>query len=210
MSVKCFFLEETNDAQCALRRYHSSEVKCDPGVTRPHNGTGYHNAMTPYAVKPIIIDPIFGSWTVEQEKVPHDDPRWPTHCACGYQFTDDDAWQFFSDRLYRRTDTGEVLSLRDAPPGAMWYASWMEDTPALCGPDGHALMVRLPDGHDWHVDAESSNCTRKGDLSHKCWVRHGTVPNITVDKNGETCRAGAGSILTPNWHGFLRNGLLVN
>jgi hypothetical protein len=32
---------------------------------------------------------------------------------------------------------------------------------------------------------------------------------LTVDKNGDTCAAGAGSILTPAWHGFLRNGELV-
>jgi len=32
---------------------------------------------------------------------------------------------------------------------------------------------------------------------------------FTVDKNGDACAAGAGSILTPTWHGFLQNGELV-
>lgn len=30
-----------------------------------------------------------------------------------------------------------------------------------------------------------------------------------VAKNGLTCAAGAGSIATPNWHGYLRHGELV-
>jgi hypothetical protein len=40
-------------------------------------------------------------------------------------------------------------------------------------------------------------------------VRHGTPPDVTVDKNGLTCNAGGGSIQVPGWHGFLRNGELV-
>lgn len=44
---------------------------------------------------------------------------------------------------------------------------------------------------------------------HKCWVREGVPPRLTVGKNGVTCGAGAGSILTPKWHGFLRDGKLV-
>jgi hypothetical protein len=40
-------------------------------------------------------------------------------------------------------------------------------------------------------------------------VRHGEAPNITVDKNGVTCGAGAGSIQCGSYHGFLRNGELV-
>jgi hypothetical protein len=41
---------------------------------------------------------------------------------------------------------------------------------------------------------------------HKCWVRHGEPPNHTVDKRGNTCGAGAGSILSGSYHGFLRDG----
>ena len=46
---------------------------------------------------------------------------------------------------------------------------------------------------------------------HKCWVRHGDPRTgiVTVDKNGVTCGAGAGSIATRGWHGFLREGMLV-
>jgi hypothetical protein len=44
------------------------------------------------------------------------------------------------------------------------------------------------------------------DGEHRCWVRHGEPPRITVDKNGPTCQAGAGSILAGDYHGFLRDG----
>lgn len=44
---------------------------------------------------------------------------------------------------------------------------------------------------------------------HRCWVRHGTVGDpLQVDKNGNTCAAGAGSIQNAGWHGYLKNGIL--
>lgn len=82
--------------------------------------------------------------------------------------------------------------------------------PFNIGPDGICLMVRLPNGHDWMVDSEASNCTRKGE-PHQCWVRHGDPREcrVSVDKNGDTCAAGAGSIQGGDWHGFLRDGVLA-
>lgn len=90
----------------------------------------------------------------------------------------------------------------------MWNAWWMPEN--WRGPDGIALMVRLPNGHDWHVDGEASNCTRKGE-PHACWVRHGDPRTATVhvDKDGDTCAAGAGSILAGDYHGFLQHGVLT-
>jgi hypothetical protein len=122
-----------------------------------------------------------------------------------------------ADRVWKRLDTGEeFFSLAGVPAGAMWYADWMlgyeQTRTAFAGPDGRCLVVKLPNGHDWMIDAICSNCTdREGALKgdHKCWVRHGTAPNITVDKNGKTCGAGGGSILSGTYHGFLRNGELV-
>ncbi len=49
-------------------------------------------------------------------------------------------------------------------------------------------------------------CRRLQPRPHKCWIRHGTPPDLTVDKNGVTCNAGAGSILVGDYHGFLVNG----
>jgi hypothetical protein len=120
-------------------------------------------------------------------------------------------------RLWRRADTGEVTTINDAPAGAMWRATWylIEDSNPpryLFDWDNQfepPLMVKTPGGH-WDLDSRASNCTRKDDKTHRCWCRHGVAPNITVDKQGDTCAAGAGSIQCGNYHGFLRDGYLVD
>lgn len=103
-------------------------------------------------------------------------------------------------------------------PGAIWFAehddTWCYSGWTNC--DGKHLMVCLPNKRHWDVDSRASNCTLKDEGKHRCWVRHGTPPVIHVDKNGITCRAGAGSIQSygapsagiPAWHGFLTNGFL--
>lgn len=102
---------------------------------------------------------------------------------------------------------GNVMRIAHVPVGAMWDAHWMGDE--YKGPDGIHLCVRTPGG-DWLVDGSSSNCTRPGE-EHECWVRHGDprTGDVHVDKNGNTCAAGAGSIVKGNYHGFLHNGYLV-
>ena len=211
------WLEPTGQVAVGLRRYHTGG-----GFTC---GDGYHEATVFYGVEPAVWHDRdeWGRTLAARPTVDHGDPRWPTNCArgCGYQFSDGDMWQEWQEQLYRRTDTGEAVTLRNraaddpgdgpasAPPGAMWDAWWMPE--AWHGPDGVALMVRLPDGHDWHVDGEASNCTRRGDRTHRCWIRHGDprTGRVTVDKNGgETCAAGAGSIQTGGYHGFLSDGVL--
>jgi hypothetical protein len=112
--------------------------------------------------------------------------------------------------LFRRMDTGELMTLRDAPVGAMWDVSWYKDTyyhkPNY---DGIHLAIRTPGG-TWDIESRANNCTMPDDDTHRCWIRHGTVPDITVDKDGLTCGAGAGSILSGGYHGFLRQGVLVD
>ena len=73
---------------------------------------------------------------------------------------------------------------------------------------GPHLHVILPNGIEWDIDSRANNCTMKDDKEHRCWVRTGTVPNITVGKNGNTCKAGAGSIQGGDYHGFLTKGNL--
>lgn len=109
--------------------------------------------------------------------------------------------------IYRRVDTGEEMITRDAPAGAMWRATWLEKVVGFFGVDGQSWIVKTPGG-DWAIDTQASNCTRKDDLVHKCWCRHGVAPDFTIDKSGETCQAGAGSIMIGNYHGFLRGGYL--
>ena len=110
-----------------------------------------------------------------------------------------------ASQLYATAD-GKRYILNDAPAGAMYYAPWLEDM-GWKGPDGKCLIVVTPGG-SWVVDSMASNCTKREDTVHRCWVRHGTPPLITVDKNGLTCGAGAGSIQSGKYHGFLRNGFL--
>jgi hypothetical protein len=97
--------------------------------------------------------------------------------------------------------------------GAMWRAVWYWKNAAWDNETEPHLIVRCPNGaestRDWDIDSRCSNCGLPGDHLHRCWVRHGEPPNLTVDKAGVTCNAGAGSIALPHWHGFLRNGELV-
>lgn len=47
---------------------------------------------------------------------------------------------------------------------------------------------------------------------HSCWVRHGDPKTgiVTVDKNGNSCGAGAGGIRYDDLYMFLRDGYIVN
>lgn len=199
--IQCFMLEPTEKVAVSLRRYTS-----DQGC--PTNNGYYHNAQNFIEEEPVERDEkgYIGNGT--KPTPAHDDPRWPTQCICGYAFQESDHWQRFTDEIYRRTDTGEETYLRNAQPGAMWYAWWFDDT---FTPQGeHVLVVKTPGG-EWVVDSQASNCTMKDDRKqekHHCWVWSGTPPDITVGKDGVTCGAGAGSIQAGNYHGFLRNGYL--
>jgi hypothetical protein len=153
---------------------------------------------------------------------PKTDPRWPKVCAaCGQPFQEEDEYQLHGKQIYVRPETCERWKLRNVPPGACWDAWWMhhsnrKEKPrshgvgCSVGEDGRSLVVCCPDGHDWNIYARASNCTLPNDNTHHCWVRHGRPEdgNLHVDKAGNTCAAGAGSIQTANWHGFLHNGML--
>lgn len=117
--------------------------------------------------------------------------------------------------IYRNAETGEELPSRDLPVGAMWYEHgdcdeyYRHKYPKGGQCDGKFLVVNTPGG-EWHVDARATNCTLPDEHAHYCWVCHGVPPMITVDKNGNTCSAGAGSIAIGEYHGFLRNGELTD
>lgn len=74
--------------------------------------------------------------------------------------------------------------------------------------DGKHLHIVCPDGRWWNVDGRAGNCTKPEDRNHRCWVRHGDPAEgtLTIDKNGPTCEAGAGSIDTGTYHGHVRDG----
>lgn len=236
--IKCFFIEPTDTQQLYLRRYAGRDTgACDK------SGLSYHNASVAIGIVPYVNEPIS---TVRER--PSDDPRWPTHCACGYEFAADDWWQENHNRIYRRVDTGEELPLHDFGPGAMYYATWFEHEGSKRnrGPDGHCLVVVCPTRNgkgEWLVDSVANNCDMKckncghayskhydhyedgkhiappiecqkyegvDNGEHRCWVRTGDPRTgiITVDKHGNTCGAGAGSIMINGWHGHLIDGYL--
>jgi hypothetical protein len=233
--IKVFWLEPVLRDRFTLRRFTGNPRDGRPGCsTKVAGGVAvewaFHDAEVVIGEGPRdAADPWDGA--VDHEP-PHDDPRWPTHCACGYAFVEADRWHAHRSHLYQAMQgphAGQCFTLQDAPIGAMWDASWLrrEECPSAnnvhVGPDGLCLIVKTPGG-DWAVDAQCSNCTRPQELpvegkpgwtrfvrTHWCWVRHGDprTGEVHVDKVGDTCAAGAGSILTGRYHGFLHHGHLV-
>ena len=202
---KVFLIEPTDQARYFLRRY-SSRNGAPPCPSNPGKYS-YHDTM-------VRIEDGPDSRVISDDHS-HSDPRWPTQCDCGYIYQDSDQWQLFHRTIYKHHTTGELMTIEDAPVGACWNAWWEIDRGISYrtnqGADGRSLVVKTPGG-EWNIDSRASNCTKPDDNVHRCWVRHGSPEiegSLTVDKNGNTCAAGAGSISLPRWHGFLRNGFLV-
>jgi hypothetical protein len=82
---------------------------------------------------------------------------------------------------------------------------------------GLHLYVACPDGAGgsvwWDVDSRAGNCSRPEDRTHRCWIREGEPPVVSVPRPG--CPGSAGSIQIygrrgrPGWHGYLDQGWLV-
>ena len=195
--IRCFLLERTDLARRSLRRYTPSEKG------NPCPISGYHNASVSLGGE----IPYVSQWNGKgDDSWPHDDPRWPTHCACGYEFQPDDQWQHNLDRLFRRPEDGQLFRHQDAPIGAMARGVCSGPTSAQAlargvrGSDDGAnldhLSVKLPDGYWWCIDEPASRDYQEGGSG---WERSGEPPNVTASP----------SILTGCYHGWLRNGVLV-
>lgn len=206
-SIKCKFFEPSTKVKRYFRRYE--EGTCPSKYGRFHNAKNFRDE---------IEVPVSKNGYENDERMvgdfPTDEliPSFPTKCDyCDFEFTEKSEFQLNAERLYFCRETNEYFTLKELPAGAMYYADWMlvnRTSNLFRGPDGHCLVVIVPQRSPWMVDSRANNCTLPDDTEHKCWVRHGEVPNITVDKNGITCGAGGGSIQTGNYHGFLRNGYL--
>lgn len=125
----------------------------------------------------------------------------PTHCDICGEPVPEEASPFLVQRRLYNTDSGKP------EPGDLFWSEfhthpWDNDT------ELHLIAV-LPNGQRWDIDSRASNCTMPQEKTHRCWCRHGEPPNITVDKNGYTCQAGAGSIVAGDYHGFLRDGQFI-
>lgn len=184
MPWTCILLRATDHARLALRRYAEGPCNASP------NGVSIHDARALIGTAPVITHPDRETWeVVAPPQPPKTDPRWPTHCACGYVFHDEDEWQLSSHRLYERQDTHEHLTLHEVQPGMLWDAPWLLDM-GWAGPDGRSLVLALPDGGQWTIDGPSSNGPG--------WTRTGEPPHITTRP----------SILSTRYHGWLTDGVL--
>lgn len=214
MGHSCFLLTPVSKIRIWCRRYDNvyphQPCPAEPGQY------SYHDQMLllgdfdfPY------VPGEYEDWCDFQESIrpPKDSAAWPKTCKCGLVFPDTFNWQMFTERIHQRSDNGALTTFREAPPGAMWYAWWMKSEQSGYNWDWdnqtEAPLICKTPGGEWNIDSRASNCTMKDDRKHRCWIRHGEPPNITVDKNGLTCAAGAGSIQCGNYHGFLQSGKLT-
>lgn len=193
MAWPCFWVEENGEAEFELRRLQlSDEVR--GGVRH------YHEAHVSIGFFPVRKTEDHAFAFIRPEEFT-DHPAWPKSCStCGYEFVDDDVWQVNQNAVFVRPDTGETWTQENLPIGAMYDAAWWH--PFGVGDDGIALMVILPPGgktHWWHVDGPATNGPKRN-----AWTRTGDPRAIppTVDVNP--------SILTGEYHGYLRNGVLTD
>lgn len=224
MPTSCYLIEPTGRGQLSLRRFGYGQDAAHPRRHVCPDAEPWQSGYRPGCeassgyVEEIAYAPNGEGYWPALEGPSHRDRRWPRVCAsCGQPFRHGEVWQANGEPIYRvvavvpgaALGVGEETPLRDAPAGAMWIAKWLPEWSR--GFDGRGLIVRLPDGHDWRVDGEATNCTRKGDREHRCWLRDGEPPFVTAGKHPHelTCSAGAGSIASPGYHGFLRDGVLT-
>ncbi len=200
MGIKCRLVKKVG-TRATLRTYWGSG-ECPNAYG---NGSkGIHNAHILLAENDISDDNKIGGAISD-----HPIEKWPTKCDnCPAVVPEDKKVhrQIFRRRIYS-TESGEL------GPGDMYWIDytyggkhdcWMHTT---C--DGMHLHVRLPNNRTWDIDSQASNCTKKKDKVHRCWIRTGTPPNVTITKGkkgDDTCAAGAGSIKAGDYHGFLKNG----
>lgn len=227
--MKARFIQEIG-TRGHLRIYWSRvqrvQCSCEPPCGRlstKHVDTqdackGFHNAMVRIDDRLGVMRRAYSAEELFGKPADYPPDRWPTACNdCGMAIPEQvpmvlgaEGWhvvhQVFADRLYDcpsgKPEAGDIYFIHVHDPGACSY--WDN-----C--DGNHLYARVPNGEHWDIDSRAANCTLKEDRTHRCWVRTGKPDDGTIDvgKGGHTCSAGAGSIQTATWHGFLRNGTWI-
>lgn len=186
MPWPCFVVERSGRSRATILRYRREARVCaraTPGAFRTYCRAELE-----------LGDFADGEALAAVARVAQDDKRWPKACAgCGGPFAEDDPRTGSAAPLYRAAD-GREFPLRDAPVGALWRATWLEEVPAKdwLGPDGQSWVVKLPGGSDWAIDSVATGGGR--------WTRTGVAPAFDVNP----------SILVPGYHGYLRHGTLTD
>lgn len=186
MAWKCVLLEPTERCRRWLRVYESDACTggtyCDGEIALPDG------AM----VWTLDAEGRRSHWRPDESDVPAD-AAYPTHCEqCGRAFTAAANRHVRADQLFRHPD-GTEHTIRDMPIGAIWRVEWHESHWA--GPDGRCYSVQLPPGgigDQWVIEQPSANGGG--------WTRTGEPPDLTATP----------SILTPRYHGWLRDGWLTD
>lgn len=190
-----------------MRRYWTGAIDCP--------SSGYHNVLREIQRSTVPFDNTLGGREIDYSQA-----EWPDPICDGCGAVPDDgktaATQISRKKLYDTPEEFPVL-------GDMYYLNHQETgSSPRCRQrwencSGLHLNVMLPGEWSWDINSRASNCDRRNDFQHRCWVLHGDPETgvVHVDKAGLTCNAGAGSILVPSskklpngWHGFLDHGHL--
>lgn len=175
----CIFVEQIPFGNRTLRRSYGFAENVCPTHKYGHNAT-VDIEPGPGELQDGMMD---GVWACVK-----DDPRWPTHCDCGFEFTVSNSYKYLDfSAHWRNVATGEIIT-GDLPVGALYYSDWL----SWRGEDGHSLTCVTPVAH-WNIDHPSTPQNRP-------WKRTGTPPIVTATP----------SILFPSlgFHGWLTNGVL--
>lgn len=166
-AIPCYWIEPAGRVTIHLRRYRRS---ADPGNQRCPSRYGYCTVYQLVGEAPSTNDEGCPNRVSREPDAtyPRSDPRWPTHCPCGYEFVPADGWQVTTEDVYRDPLTGEEKDRDEWAYGAVYRASWFEDH--WKGPDGISIVIRVPDANgryrDWSPDSPSTSGTpwsRQGD-----------------------------------------------
>jgi hypothetical protein len=196
--IECFLIEPIDYVRRSLRRFaFTSQRQCfevKPGGSNPFGCCDASIVIDPMMPKPQSPDHIERAvdW-----KVLAGHPDWPRVCSyCFQPFTDEHQWQVNEDRLYENSERGVRCTLRDAPPGAMWWAHWCQDWGSIqwkARGGGPHLFVMTPGGV-WDID---QGCRDTPDGNG--WERTGEPPEITARPS---------ILISDRYHGFLTGGVL--
>lgn len=197
MGIPLRVAQLTGQYQRSLRRFtFGSTAPC------PRGHVGEYNWGHDASVVIEILSEAEQARAPHADSWPHNDPRWPIVCStCGYIFQADDYWQRNDCQILRLPDGFEFinwgsLGQQNVPPGTCWRIPWADEYMSATHPqNAESWQVILPDGGSWIT---SQAATGGGH-----WTITGTPPMIDVNPS-------IWHNQPSGWHGFIRNGELVD